>query len=109
MTDALDRETSYTYDSSGNTLTVTRLANTSPVTTSYTYTPAFSELASITDPLGHVWTLNYDSLGNLTSIVDPLTHQITFGHNSAGQVISIADALNDTTQFAYGYYGELAR
>ena len=113
MTDALGRETSYIYASSGNVplgdiLSVTRLANTSqPVTTSFTYTSTFSEVSSVTDPLGRVWNLNYDSLGNLTSIVDPLTHQIALGHNSAGQTTSIADALNDTTQLAYGSYGDL--
>src|SRR5208282_37975 len=52
-TDPLERETKYIYDSLGNLLSVTPLFGTQQaVTTSYTYTPAFSEIASITDPLG---------------------------------------------------------
>ena len=79
------------------------------ITTSFAYEPTFNRLASVVDPLGRTWTLNYDNLGNLTSIVDPLTHQITLGHNSQGRVTSIADALNDTWQLAYGYYGDLSQ
>jgi RHS repeat-associated protein len=118
-TDPLERQYSYSYDSEstngvnwtyGNLLSVS-CSNciSGGITTSFTYEPTFNQQASITDPLGHVWTLNYDNLGNLTSIVDPLTHQVTLGHNSAGQVTSIADALNDTTQFAYSYYGDLSQ
>ena len=55
--DALGRRTHYGYDFTttdvGDLLSVTRLYNTStPITTTFTYTPAFHLLESITDPLG---------------------------------------------------------
>jgi len=104
ITDQLNRQTSYTYDSLGNALTLTRLAGTSQaVTTTLTYTPTFSELASVTDPLSHEWILGYDSRGNLTSITDPLNHQVILNYNFMGQLTSVADALNDTAQFSYDY------
>ena len=101
--DALGRTTSYTYDALGNITSVTRLAGTStPVTTSYTYDPTFSQVTGITDPLGHTWTFERDSHGNMVSITDPLSHQTTFSYNAQGQPLSVTDAVGDPpVRFAY--------
>ena len=47
---------------------------------------ASSQLASVTDPLGHTWTLTLDGNGNATKITDPLGHHIDMTYNSAGQL-----------------------
>src|SRR6266567_2748983 len=63
VTDALGRQTTYSYDSMGNVTSVTRLAGTSnAVTSSFTYDPTFSGVTSATDPLGHTATFSYDML-----------------------------------------------
>jgi YD repeat-containing protein len=112
-TDALGRQTSYSYDSCGNMTGITRLAGTSSaVTTTLAYQTAapgtaypcvavYNQITSITDPLSHATTFGYDSSGkNLTSVTDPLSHSVTIVPNAAGQPTSIADFAG-TTQFSY--------
>ena len=101
-TDALSRESTYTYDSVGNLLSVTRLASTSqPTTTTYTYDPTFNQITSITDPLGHTWSISLDNFGNPASMTDPLGNETTLTFNSEGQPLSVTDSVSDTTQFGY--------
>jgi RHS repeat-associated protein len=102
IVDPLERRTEYTYDDTGHVLTITRLADSEDaVTTTLTYEPQFFQLASITDPLDHVWTIGYDASGRLASLTDPLSHGTTIGTNSAGQVTSVTDPLSHTWEFAY--------
>src|SRR5207245_5448786 len=102
MTDALGRQTAYTYDTQGNVLTVTRLAGTGDaVTTTVTYEPTFNQVASISDPLSHTTSFSYDVAGNLTTITDPLGHQTTLIYNPQGQPTKMADALGNTTTLSY--------
>lgn len=100
--DALSRRTAYTYDSAGHPLTITRLAGTpDAVTTTYTYEPQFGQLATMSDPSSHTWTMGYDALGQLTTITDPLTHVTTVTRNTAGQILTLTDPLQQTWQFGY--------
>jgi RHS repeat-associated protein len=102
--DGLSRRTEYTYDTSGHVLTVTHLAGTADaVTTTSTYEPLFNQLATVTDPLNHTWTLGYDAHGRLTGVTDPLSHHTTVTMNAVGQVTSVTDPLHHTWQ--YGYLG----
>src|SRR5947207_9344025 len=56
-TDALNRQTTYTYDALGNVTSITRLAGTpNAVTSRFAYEPAFNQLTAISDPLGHTTT-----------------------------------------------------
>jgi YD repeat-containing protein len=64
--DPLNRRTEFTYDDSGHVLTKRLAGTTGAVTTTYTYEPLFHQLATVTDPLGHTWTREYDAAGRLT-------------------------------------------
>jgi RHS repeat-associated protein len=102
MVDGLQRRTEYDYDGSGHLLTLRQLANTpEPVETHYTYEPQFFQLATVTDPLEHTWTIGYDSAGHVTSATDPLTHQTTLETNIQGLITSLTDPLQHTWQFGY--------
>src|SRR5271170_1484324 len=106
--DQLNRETSYAYDSLGNVKSVTRTANTSPVTTSYTYEPTYNQLETVEDPLSHTWTIGYDANHNPSTITDPLGHQSTlYVDPSTGLLNHVADPLGNTTWFGYNIYGDL--
>ena len=86
----------------GNVTSVTRLSGTpDTVTASYTYEPAFNQVKTVTDPLGHITTFNYDIEGNLIGISNPLGHTTNMANNPTGQTISTTDPLGHTTQFAY--------
>src|SRR5262249_51369324 len=100
--DGLQRRTAYSYDASGQLLSLTRLAGTpDAVTTSYTYEPRFHQLASVTDPLGHTWATSYDNAGRLTSLSDPLGRRTLVSVNSAGLVTRVTDPLRQSWQFGY--------
>jgi RHS repeat-associated protein len=100
--DGLNRRTEYTYDEFGHVKTVKRLAGTADaVTTTYSYEPLFFQLAKITDPLLHDWTVGYDANGRMTGVTDPLTHRTTVTMNAMGQVTSVGDPLQHTWQFGY--------
>lgn len=103
-TDGLGRRTTYAYDTSGNLTGVTRLPDTLNVTTTMTYDPVFSQLATTTDPLLHTTTYGYDAQGKLESITDHLSHATTFTSNSRGQVTTITDASGmRTLQYTQGH------
>lgn len=103
-TDALGRTTAFAYDALGNVTSVTRLSGTTnAVTTHFTYTSDYNQLASVTDPLGHTISLSYIN-GCLTQITDALGHSNAIQCNSAGQPTSIQDALGHTVTLAYQGY-----
>lgn len=81
---------------------MTRLAGTAnAVTSTYTYEPVFKQPASVTDPLGHTWTVSYDATGRVTGSVNPLNKQRIVTMNGAGQVTSATDPLSHTVQWGY--------
>jgi RHS repeat-associated protein len=109
VTDQLNRETCYTYDSLANLTSVTRLCGTqNPSAWSYTYGPHFNQLATATDPLNHETIFGFDSLEDHISIEDPLDYVTNVGYNAQGQVASITDPVSNTTSFSYDSHGNLA-
>jgi len=103
-TDALGRTTTFSHDALGNVTRLTRLAGTSnAVSYQFSYTSNYSQLASVTDPLGHVTTFGYTN-GCLTQITDVLSHSTTIQCNTAGQPTAITDALGHSVTLAYRGY-----
>ena len=92
------QSTYITYTSLGNVATVTSPGNndTSVHTTTYGYTSdttwgpysqseKLGQPITVTDTLGHVSHLRYDSRGNVTNSADPLLNETTFAYNLADQ------------------------
>jgi len=106
MTDALGRTTTYGYEpNTGNLLTVTRLYGTpDAVTTTYTYDPTFNQVKTVTDPLNHTATYDYDAFGNVTSIKNPrpFTQPTTLTYNTDNQPVTVTTFAGTTT---FGYEG----
>ncbi len=102
VTDALGRQTTFSYDNVGNTTSVTRLAGTqNAVTTQLAYESTFNQLTAVTDPLGHTTSFTHDGNGNLIAVTDPLGNTTSMRFNPAGQPTSVTDSLGNTMQFAY--------
>jgi RHS repeat-associated protein len=90
--------TTYTYDSLGNVLTITTPGNNavSSITTTLNYTTdgGYSQSAKIgqpltvTDNLGHVTHLRYDSQGRTMSVTDALGNETDFTYNLVGQLLT---------------------
>lgn len=101
-TDALGRQTTYTYDAQGNTKSITRLAGTSDAATTFmTYDTAYNLVTSIKDPLGHTTTFSYDTKGNLSQVKDANGNIRRYTYNSDGQLAQMTDALGKATTLTY--------
>jgi RHS repeat-associated protein len=101
-TDALNQTTSYAYDLTTNTTTVT-FPDTGVQTTKY---DAYGKVLSTTDPLNHTTTNVYDSNHNLISVTDPLGHTTSYTYDSNGNRTSVTNPLNKTRSTAYNAYSE---
>ena len=134
-TDDIGSTSTYTHDGNSNVTSASQPLNSSTTaTTSYTYN-SFSEVLTMTDPLGNLTTNTYDPHGNLltvttpkpnantsasvtqfaydnkgelTQITDPLNHVTTLTYNSVGLIASITDAQNNTTSYQYDAFGNLS-
>ncbi|HXG27866.1 MAG TPA: DUF6531 domain-containing protein, partial [Nevskiales bacterium] len=100
------RRTEYSYDASGNRLsmTVTDMDTGESRTTAYSYTPQ-GLLASIDGPrtdVADITSFAYDSQGNLTSITNALGHitRIT-AHDAHGNPLTIVDPNGVETTLTY--------
>ena len=96
----------FRYDAFGN---ITRTGrNFDNATTEIEYDTALFDLPiEITDPLGRVYSFEYDSQGNLTRTTDPLNQISEFTYNSAGQVLTATDKLGQVSTYAYDTLGRL--
>ena len=100
----------YTYDASGNPLTI-KLTDTTTSSSPYatagqtrTWTNSWSNflLASTKTPNGYTTSLDYDASGALVSVTDPLNHVTTITtHTGGGLPEVIVDPNNVTTTLAY--------
>jgi YD repeat-containing protein len=88
--------TSYTYDSRGNTTTITDSFGT----TSYQY-DALGDVTKVVDALGHVTTAAYNSQGKLTSLVNAAGDTSSRTYDTLGRVATSSDFDGNTTTLLY--------
>ena len=98
---------SYTYDALGNLLSASEPGNnaTSAKTTTYNYTQdgGYSQAEmlhkplTLTDSLGHVTHLRYDTRGNETAILDAVGNETDLTYNTANQQTSLTFAATGET------------
>jgi YD repeat-containing protein len=112
VTDGLGETTSYAYNLSTNTTTVTYPpdagSNIGHATMVY---DALGDLLTSTDPLNHTTTNTYDANENLLSTTDPLGHTTSYTYDSNGNKTSqtypaTATSTNTTSTTAYNQYSE---
>lgn len=87
--------TSYTYDSLGQQLSITRAG----ITYSYTYDP-YGNVATSTGPEGTTAT-TYDVLGNPLTITNRLGQQRSNSYDAAGNLLTRSDAEGNTQSYTY--------
>jgi RHS repeat-associated protein len=103
-TNAANQTTTFTYDASGNPLTVTNALGT----TTLTYN-SFGDALTITDPMNGVTTNTYDTHSNLLTTKDALNHTTTFTYDALGELLTSKDALNHITTLTWNTSGQLAQ
>lgn len=100
----------YGYDNADRLTQVsnTNSLNTKTVITSYGYNYA-GQLTSVTDPLSHSWTLEYDNVttdgnpisGRLIKVSDPMSHAFSLAYNPDSTILSVTDPLSYTVTYQY--------
>lgn len=94
----------FSYDSSGNRVSVTDALGDS---TTYTYDSVNGKLSSVTNSVGDKTLYQYDERGNLTSITNPRGNRSSFVYNSFGQLAESIDQSENKTIFNYDSLGNL--
>ncbi|QGJ68575.1 Hypothetical protein PBC10988_2360 [Planctomycetales bacterium 10988] len=104
MTDALSRETQYSYQDFGRTLVTTRPDSTT-VTEEY---DVVGNLVSFTDALGRLTDFAYDNLNRVTTITVPNPNSIgqtidgvSYTYDALGNVLTETDAKGRVTRYVY--------
>lgn len=98
-TDALSRQTSYTYDKLGRR---TSMTPPSGGTTTYVY-DALGRMQSMTAPLGRVTTYVYDANGNKTSETDANNHTTSYQYDALNRLTLTTYPTTPPTTMAYTY------
>jgi RHS repeat-associated protein/uncharacterized repeat protein (TIGR01451 family) len=91
-----------TFSSSGS---VTSATDASGARMLFGREPVFDLPVQVTDPLGHVTNLVYDTNGNLLSFTNALNQTTTFTYNSFGELVSIRDPLGNSRRIEYDDFG----
>jgi RHS repeat-associated protein len=84
---------------------LTRTGYPDGTSVSYKYTKL--DVTSITDRLGRVTSLAYDSDRNLIATTDPLGRTINYRYDPDGRLISLTDAAEHTTKWTYDLEGRV--
>ena len=102
------RETSYTYDAAGNTLSqaVTDTASNATRTTGWTYNTE-GLVATQTEPNGAVTAYQYDTAGNIVQSTNALGHVDAYTHNAAGRVLTHTAPSGLLTAYTYDARGRM--
>ncbi|HEY2470684.1 MAG TPA: DUF2341 domain-containing protein, partial [Terracidiphilus sp.] len=91
VTDALGEKTTYAYDLTSNTTTITYppdgSGNVGTATMAY---DTFGDLLKSTDALGHITTNTYDANRNLLTTSDPLSHTTCYTYDANGNRTSVS-------------------
>ncbi|MBI2328032.1 hypothetical protein HYU92_06975 [Candidatus Curtissbacteria bacterium] len=99
---ALAKETIFTYDAAGN-LTKSQEAG---LATNYTYDTS-GEMLTLTDPLLHKTTWTRDSFGNKLTEVDALNNGIAFVYDAIARLTKRTDPDLKVTSYSYDNNGNL--
>ena len=94
----------FVYDTLGNLTSATdALGNAATLT----YDPTFSQVTSITNPLGATTQLQYDASGNLTMVTQPLGVNVQFTYDGFGEMLTVTDGAGNTRTFSYDGSGNV--
>lgn len=86
----------YHFDSAGN---VTAFADEYGNSMQFAYSGG--NLTQITDTVGRVISLSYDTSDRLTRILDPIDRSATFSYDVNGDLVSMTNLENETTTYTY--------
>ncbi|MCD9024089.1 S8 family serine peptidase [Cohnella silvisoli] len=103
--DALNRQTTYTFDHNNRQLSVT---DAEGHTTSQSYNDV-GQKGSQTDGLGHSTQYSYDELGKLASVINALGETTAYTYDLNGNTLTQKDGRGFVTSFEYNLANKLTK
>ncbi|MGH9850048.1 MAG: RHS repeat-associated core domain-containing protein, partial [Blastocatellia bacterium] len=97
-------EGTFTYNGLGFITTATNRLNQ---TIRMDYSPTLNRVERVTDELGRITTIIYDSRGNMISLTNALGQTTTFTYDGFGQLTGITDALGHQRNLEYDTRGNI--
>lgn len=96
------------YNSLNRLWKVAGAANTTAVTTTFTYDNTGNQ-TGIAAPLSRNTGNAYDPLNRLTQVTDPGAGTTQFGYNALDQLVSVTDPRSKVTSYTYNALGDLVQ
>ena len=107
VTDALNGQTTFTYDLMNRLTKITYPA--SPATfTQFAYDYRGRKI-SVTDPNGKITQYAYDDADRLLTVTDPNNGETQYAYDNESNLASITDASGNRTSFVYDSYGHVTQ
>jgi RHS repeat-associated protein len=106
LTDERGNVTRKFSDAYGRLTRVEEVNGTETYATTYAY-DATGALVRVTNHLGHVTTMTYDSLGRKVALQDPNMGSWSYSYDLTGNMVSQTDAKNQTLTFTYDLQGRI--
>ena len=123
-TDQIGNTTTYTYDGQGGvaastnasgtkTISYNQVTNVATITErdggvwTYKYDPALSVPVEITNPYLGKTTYVYDQSRNRISETDPLGNTKTYTYDGNGNMLTLTDPMNNKTTYTYNQWGQV--
>jgi len=102
--DDMNRKLTQT-DPYGNTTTFTYVCAGTNASSCSCCSGESAKVASVTDPLGHITSFEYDGVGNMVKQTDPLGHFRTMTYDLNLNLETVADEMGRLTSFEYDAAG----
>lgn len=70
---------------------------------------ATTGMPSVTDPLNHITSFEYDPLGNLISTTDPVGNRTQRTYDAVSRLIALTDPRGKSTAFTYDHVNQVTQ
>ena len=95
-------------DADGNSVTGSSGYSAGTAVTKYAYNARYLPTA-ITDPIGNVTGIQYDSVGRVTRVTNPDSSFASYAYNTLQRTVTMTDELGNATKYYYHFMGALEK
>ena len=106
ITDGLGNTTTFAYVTNATTLVENLASVTQPLGGVFSLTYSGNQVSSVTDQLGNTTSLVWNATGYRTAAVDAQSNRTSYSYNSNGLLTAIQNPLGETVSFVFNSVGQ---